>query len=249
MTDETIAPQSGERFAGADGAAATGAEAGPGPDWVAIRKSYEGDALTLAQIYTVYGVTKYQFEKKRDAEGWVRRSDRRAPRPFDAAAAGDVMAEASGVPVPVPRPRDPRPPVPVTNRGLRRWRKGMIVRLYEAMDRQLAEIEHQQRTVANRGGAERERQMRQMNIMTRRMEQLTEFHEQEAKRGKSPQRRGGAARAEAGRDPETWRLEIARRVPDDLGNVHYRTVNRFADYRSVFRARHQFGDDRTTGRG
>ena len=109
-------------------------------------------------------------------------------------------------------------PVPTTPSGVRAWRKGMIARLYEAMDRQLGEIERQQRTGLDMSGPDRERQMRQMNVMTKSMQQLTEFYEQEAKRSAKP----GRGKKRAGdRDPETWRLEIAERIARIRKHVQY----------------------------
>ncbi len=172
-------------------------------DWAAIQHSYEETDLTVRQITAVFGVSGSALYRRIDREKWRRRKV-----PF--VDTGTVPEQGPSGAV--------RPAIPTTASGLRSWRKGLIVRLFEAMDRQLGEIEQQQRGGHALSGAERERHTRQMNIMTRSMEKLTEFHEQEAARETRgrPQTGGKTAddrkSTETRRDPETWRLEIARRV-------------------------------------
>ncbi|MEL7544488.1 MAG: hypothetical protein AAGJ70_12015 [Pseudomonadota bacterium] len=88
----------------------------------------------------------------------------------------------------------------------------MILRLYEAMDRQLAEIEASHAENEAMSATDRERQARQMNVIMRSMEKLSEYDEQEARRTAEAKRNKAKADAATPCDPESWREEIARRI-------------------------------------
>lgn len=164
------------------------------PDWDAIQRAYYSPTPPVAKVCERYGITHSQLYWRKRRYNWMSR--------WEALRRKAAEAGASSMP-------GVRAPIPSTTGGVRTWRRDMIVRLCEAMDRQLADIERQQRVVADTSTAERERQMRQMNAMARSIRQLTEFHEHEAERGDSAKR---AKKNTGHRDPEAWRLEIAERI-------------------------------------
>ncbi len=166
-------------------------------DWVAIQHAYEETDLTIAQMQAVFGMSTSALYRRIRREHWRRRQD-------PDVGVRDMVQPVAGAPM--------RSAMPTTTAGLRSFRKGMIVRLYEAMERQLADIEQQQIGGLKLSGADRERQTRQMNVMTRSMEKLAEFHEQEASRETRGRKKADAKSEAQLRDPETWRLEIAKRI-------------------------------------
>lgn len=58
------------------------------PDWVAIRRLYEGREMTIAEIAASYGVSTSAIQRRRRAEGWIKRSLRGESRqsPVDVSA-------------------------------------------------------------------------------------------------------------------------------------------------------------------
>lgn len=176
----------------------------PEPDWEGVEQSYRGRDLTVEQICTIFHISKPRLYARRASENWPKRSE--AHKTNEAPVPGPGSSQGSA------QNRRPKPLASGSAGALRIWRKGMIVRLYEAMDRQLTEIERQQLENGGLSGAERERQTRQMNVMTRSMEKLAEFHEQEDRRRKESKKANGSKGKKSNRDPETWRLEIARRI-------------------------------------
>ncbi|MEO0618812.1 MAG: hypothetical protein AAFZ01_05975 [Pseudomonadota bacterium] len=169
-------------------------------DWGAIREAYEGDALTVVQITSVFAVSTAALYARAKRDGWKQRRLRRA-RGRAVAGVNDAAGQGDA------------PRVPRSLKGRAAWRGQMIVRLYEAMDRQLSEIEASQVDHASKSATDRERQARQMNVMMRSMEKLSEFEEHEARRTAEAKRsKTKADAAAAPRDPESWREEIARRI-------------------------------------
>lgn len=192
-----------------------GSDATDAPDWIGIERAYRGSSLTVVQICAVFRISTKCLYERRAADGWPRRSDLK--RKVGAVAPSsppdtDALLRGGGDDGTPDLSLAQEVPVPTGGAALRDWRNGMVVRLYTAMDRQLAEIEQAQLSTARLSGADRERQTRQMNVMTRSMEKLTEFHEQEIRRKAESRKAAGARTRKAKRDPETWRLEIARRI-------------------------------------
>lgn len=168
-------------------------------DWRAIREAYEGRALTVAQVSVVFGVTTTALYARAAKENWTPR------RPSAAKGATSTRgSEATFKPAATNVPR--------TLRGRVAWRRTMILRLYEAMDRQLAEIEASHAENEAMSATDRERQARQMNVIMRSMEKLSEYDEQEARRTAEAKRNKAKADAATPCDPESWREEIARRI-------------------------------------
>lgn len=143
------------------------------PDWIGIKTSYCGSELTVAQICAVFCISPDQLYRRRRAEGWPLRSEMAKRSESERRAAG---AETIGTETNEAEARTPRAVrntvVPKTPAALQRWRRDMIGRLYAAMECQLSHIERQQEAATPISGAERERQTRQMNVMTRSMEKF-----------------------------------------------------------------------------
>jgi len=148
------------------------------PDWTAVRVAYEAGAATVEDICRKHSVSPSAFYRKRKAEGWTPR------RPTAEAPA----TEASEI--------DRR----------RRRRRGLVSRLFEALERQMREIESRiDGEAGERSAAGRERDARTLASLVRTLEKLLGL---DTGSGGDATEREGAAH----RDIEGLRRALAERI-------------------------------------
>jgi hypothetical protein len=158
----------------------------PTPDWPAIRRAYEDQSLSVRKIAEGHGVTVSALNRRRTAEGWPRRAQKK----------------------PSPAGRSKRS----TGQSIARGRKAIVERLYNILERNLKLMEVRMETSEPGTAADRERDTRAIGSLTRTVGKITELDAETkpvaSTAAGSEKARGGIDEAEADR----IRVELAQRI-------------------------------------
>lgn len=165
-------------------------------NWAEIRRAYEDGPETVANLAARYAVSVRRIYSRAKAEDWLRRASqepksskgRKAERPSAA------ERQETGIPKAQGRPR-------------RVTRKAMIARLYRAIDDKLKQLEARMSSGSEISAAESERETRELGVMIRSFEKVTEFATEIENRRKT----AAPERISAG-EAERMRNEIAERL-------------------------------------
>lgn len=174
--------------------------------WALIRADYEAGIETVKFIAAFHGVADRTIHRRVVMEGWPRRSDRRI-RARSRKAEPEQDAQEAVAPPPVAAPSRPPEPVRPLPPAKKVSEKVMIARLYRAIDEKLKNLEARMGSDKDLSTAESERETRELGVMIRSFEKVTECATEieNRRRAKAPERSGEA-------DAERMRREIAERL-------------------------------------
>lgn len=168
--------------------------------WAEIRRAYETGPETVARLAERYAVSARGIYRRAKEEGWRPRSTRgpgpAKKKPGVNASAGEAGTRGLA-----------RARAESACRSRRPTKQAMIARLYKAIDDKLKRLEARMGSGREISAAESEREARELGVMIRNFEKVTEFAtEIENRRKPAAPKRISAA------DAERMRAEIAERL-------------------------------------
>lgn len=166
--------------------------------WAEIRRAYEAEPGTVVSLAGRFPISVQSIYRRAKLEGWQRLQ---TPAAAGARGAGEGPADNDGP------EGTPAPEAKVSPRPRKVTQKAMIARLYGAIDDKLKQLEARMGSGRDISAAESERETRELGVMIRSFEKVTEFATDIENRRKTaaPERISAA-------DAERMRAEIAERL-------------------------------------
>lgn len=174
--------------------------------WAEIRRAYEAGPDAVARLSERFSVSASRIYRRAKKDGWRRQSSpgpappiaKRIPRNKEAVRPSAELLD---------QPVDPAASSP--DGGGRRPvnRQAMIARLYQAIDENLKRLEARMGSGREISAADSERETRELGVMIRSFEKVTEFATEIENR-----RQSAAPERVSATDAERMRAEIAERL-------------------------------------
>lgn len=185
------------------------------PDWEDVRRDYHGTELKTSAILDKYRISRRALDKRIRAEGWTVRlsAAQLAAAKRAATVVSEPPADVGSVPVAVSVPLAATPRTPIAQR------RKILLRLHSTIEKKLRLLEQrldkqEADAASNVNSADFERDTRNIGLLIRNLEQLTEIdHDQRGKRiSGAAAKSASIADSALADEADRFRRELAERL-------------------------------------